>query len=73
MGLSFMFVCICQGITDSQIKNAVAEGAMSVREVSQQLSVAKQCGKCALSTRQIVNQELSKMDSQAEELFYEAS
>ncbi|MFT6276087.1 MAG: bacterioferritin-associated ferredoxin, partial [Halioglobus sp.] len=41
-----MYVCICKGITDTQIRAAVEDGASSLREVRNTLGVASQCGKC---------------------------
>lgn len=68
-----MYVCLCRGVTDSQIKQAVAEGAQSVREVNDLLGTARQCGKCGLTTRDIVNQELSAMQSARASLAYNAA
>ena len=42
-----MYVCLCKGVTDTQIKEAVADGANSLRAVRMQLGVASQCGRCA--------------------------
>ncbi len=46
-----MYVCLCKGITDSQIRAAIEDGASSVREVRNSLGVASQCGKCGVLTR----------------------
>lgn len=51
-----MFICICNGVTEGQIQQAVAQGASSVRELNQQLSVASCCGKCVSATRQLIDQ-----------------
>lgn len=42
-----MYVCICNGITDKQIRAAVAEGVTSLRQLEDKLGVASQCGSCA--------------------------
>lgn len=42
-----MYVCICNGITDKQIRAAVAEGATSLEQLEAKLGVASQCGSCA--------------------------
>ncbi|MDX1342557.1 MAG: bacterioferritin-associated ferredoxin [Reinekea sp.] len=67
-----MYVCLCQGVTDSQIRQAVSEGATSLREVNMRLGTASQCGKCGMTTRDIVNQALAQ-NSHTTELFYKAS
>ncbi|MDZ7924042.1 MAG: bacterioferritin-associated ferredoxin [Marinagarivorans sp.] len=48
-----MYVCICKGITDTQIRNAVDNGANSMRDLRESLGVSSQCGKCASLTKQI--------------------
>lgn len=48
-----MYVCLCKGITDSQIRNAVAGGLTSYRELRQTLGLSSQCGRCAVEARQI--------------------
>jgi bacterioferritin-associated ferredoxin len=48
-----MYVCLCKGITDGQIRSAVENGA-TIREIRDQLGVMTECGKCACITRDIV-------------------
>ena len=67
-----MYVCICKGITDSQIRAAVEDGADSLREVRKALGVASQCGKCGIMTRDIVMESLDAIDG-SDELFYAAN
>ncbi|MEP5765055.1 MAG: bacterioferritin-associated ferredoxin [Halieaceae bacterium] len=67
-----MYVCLCKGITDTQIRSAVEDGASSLREVRNTLGVASQCGKCGILTREIVRETL--MDgSEEQQLFYAVS
>ncbi len=54
-----MYVCICKGITDSQIRQTVAASGGSLRAVRNELGVMTQCGKCALQTRDIIRQALA--------------
>jgi bacterioferritin-associated ferredoxin len=42
-----MFVCICNGVTERQIRAAIEEGAASVHDLSARLGVATGCGCCA--------------------------
>mgnify|MGYP006189097649 CR=1 FL=1 len=53
-----MYVCVCKGVTDSQIRAAVEGGAESLRAVKQSLGVMTQCGKCSCLTREIVKEAL---------------
>lgn len=51
-----MYVCICKGITDKQIKQMVIEhGVGSIRELKQRLDVASQCGTCVKLTQQVID------------------
>lgn len=42
-----MYVCLCKGVTDSQIRTAIHNGADSMRALRETLEVGSQCGKCA--------------------------
>ncbi|MDR2188673.1 MAG: (2Fe-2S)-binding protein [Azonexus sp.] len=42
-----MYVCVCQAVTDSQIREAMCEGVCSMRELRQRLGVASECGRCS--------------------------
>jgi len=67
-----MYVCICKGITDTQIRAAVEDGASSMRDVRKTLGVASQCGKCSMVTREIVRESLNDL-ADNEQLFYAVS
>lgn len=67
-----MYVCLCKGITDTQITDAVAGGATSLRQVRKALGVASQCGKCGVLTQEIINETLSMHTSTGTELYYAA-
>ncbi len=49
-----MYVCLCKGVTDSQIRTAVIGGADSMRAIRQKLGVMTECGKCACDTHAII-------------------
>jgi bacterioferritin-associated ferredoxin len=68
-----MYVCLCKGITDTQIRAAVEDGASSLREVRNTLGVTSQCGKCGILARDIVRESLSDMADSSEQLFYAVS
>lgn len=54
-----MFVCMCYGITDSQIKSAVEQGGVgNMRELKQHLSVGTQCGKCIEMAQSIIDETI---------------
>ena len=66
-----MYVCICQGITDKQIKAAVSAGASSLDDLRTRLSVANCCGQCSHIAQQIIEETLCRADS--DELYYQVA
>ena len=42
-----MYVCVCNAISESLVKEAVANGARTLADLQAQLGVATSCGCCA--------------------------
>jgi bacterioferritin-associated ferredoxin len=42
-----MYVCVCNGITEAQVRDAIAQGATSLPSLSARLGVTTGCGGCA--------------------------
>lgn len=55
-----MYVCLCMRVNDKQVRQAVLEGACTVRELSKDLGIATQCGRCACHAKELLNQCLGK-------------
>ncbi|TKB46302.1 (2Fe-2S)-binding protein [Thalassotalea mangrovi] len=53
-----MYVCICHGITEQQIKDSTAEGASSMRCLKTQLAIASTCGKCSQVAKMVLDESL---------------
>lgn len=52
-----MYVCLCHGVTDSDIRRAVqSEGVCTMRQLSRRFGVATQCGKCGCCARQVLRE-----------------
>ncbi len=49
-----MIVCVCRRITDHQIRQAAADGAVSLECLQFELGVAMQCGRCADCASQVL-------------------
>lgn len=49
-----MYICICEGITERQIKTAIKGGASSVRDLRNELGVASQCGQCGKCAKNLL-------------------
>ncbi len=51
-----MYICLCHGITDKAIKQAVLEdGVGNMRHLKQHLSLGSQCGKCVQMAQVIID------------------
>lgn len=68
-----MFICLCNGITDSQIRHAVSDGATSLSCLQEALGVAGQCGQCSEAALSVLAETLSVHDSAGSPLFYPAA
>ena len=42
-----MYVCVCQAVTDRQIREAAESGACSLKDLRRDLGVTRDCGRCA--------------------------
>lgn len=67
-----MYICLCKAITDTQIREAVANGATRFGQVRQELGLASQCGKCGLLAREVFDQSM-QCEPGDEQLFYAVS
>ena len=61
-----MYVCLCKGITDRQIRSAVYDGARSLRDVRGNLGVSGQCGRCSSVARQVISEALVDMSERSD-------
>jgi bacterioferritin-associated ferredoxin len=52
-----MYVCLCNGITDGQIRQAARDGARTLEAVRMKLGVAAGCGSCACMAEQILHED----------------
>ncbi|MCJ8146102.1 bacterioferritin-associated ferredoxin [Acinetobacter sp. A3.8] len=56
-----MYVCLCRGITDQDIKNAMQNGAESIRDVREMLDLGTCCGRCVPEAKAIISEELAEI------------
>ena len=56
-----MYVCLCKAVTDKTIKQKVAEGVSTMRELKMCTGVGSQCGKCVCQAQQILHNELVRI------------
>lgn len=55
-----MYVCVCHGITDHAIRDAVRAGANSLDDLRCRLGVATQCGMCGPVAEDLLADELAR-------------
>ena len=53
-----MIVCVCNNISDREIRQAVDLGLSTMAELRQDLGVATCCGKCASCAKQVLADHL---------------
>ena len=54
-----MIVCVCNNISDREIRQAVDLGLSSMAELRRDLGVATCCGKCATCAKQVLGEHLA--------------
>ncbi|MCZ0728276.1 bacterioferritin-associated ferredoxin [Mycolicibacterium iranicum] len=49
-----MYVCLCLGVTNETVSEAVAAGATSTQQVAQACGAGSECGRCRRTVRLII-------------------
>lgn len=57
-----MYICICNAVTERDIRFAVEEGCTSFRRVSAELGVATSCGKCKQEACRVIREHKAEMN-----------
>lgn len=55
-----MYICVCKGVTDTAIREAVRQGADRMRDLKSCLGVSEQCGLCAAHVQEVLEQALAQ-------------
>ena len=55
-----MYVCICQGVKEKQIRGEVRRGAATFEEIQLALDVGICCGKCQDTAEAVINETLQE-------------
>ncbi|MCE7913658.1 MAG: (2Fe-2S)-binding protein [Nitrosomonas sp. PRO4] len=53
-----MYVCVCRGVTERALREAIHQGADRMRDLKACLGVTEQCGLCASHAKQILDETL---------------
>lgn len=54
VGVVDMYVCVCQAVTERQVREAARNGIRSVKALKECLGVAAECAKCARCAHNIL-------------------
>jgi bacterioferritin-associated ferredoxin len=58
-----MIICVCKAVSERHIKKAVADGALSMRDLTRDLGVGTCCGKCVPDAKQTLCSALQSRDA----------
>ena len=64
-----MIVCVCNNISDREIRLAVDLGLCTMAELRRDLGVATCCGKCHTCAREVLNEHIGSKISMQELVF----
>jgi bacterioferritin-associated ferredoxin len=63
-----MIVCVCNNISDREIRKAVDMGLTSMADLYKELGVGTVCGTCVSYARQVMNEHLENTTTVVTEL-----
>jgi bacterioferritin-associated ferredoxin len=52
-----MYVCLCVGVSNSAVADAVAAGASTTNEVAAACGAGSECGRCRRTVRAIIDSQ----------------
>ena len=55
-----MYVCICNAVTDSEIRKAVDDGVSSLKQLRRKTGCASSCGCCQAEAMEILHDALAE-------------
>jgi len=55
-----MYVCICNAVTDSDIRNAVEDGVRNMKQLGQATGCSSTCGCCRETAIEVLQQALAE-------------
>lgn len=54
-----MYVCLCRAVTDSDIREAVEDGAMHINHLADRYGLGTGCGRCQETAQQMIDEHLA--------------
>jgi bacterioferritin-associated ferredoxin len=59
-----LYICICNAITERQVRDCASSGARSVDQLASELGVGSGCGRCLECATDLLREVISLSDSQ---------
>jgi len=59
MIIDAMYICLCNAVTERDIRACAEEGACSLRDLERCLGVGTACGRCKQSAKELLNETRS--------------
>ncbi len=63
-----MYVCVCRAVSDSKVRQAMDQGACTVRALKDQLGLGSVCGRCVPEARHMLAQHRNSQPLRLEDL-----
>lgn len=60
-----MYICLCKAVTDSEIREAVEDGAVHVDHLADRCGLGTGCGCCQETAQQLIDEHLATRLSSA--------
>lgn len=51
-----MYICLCNGVTERDIRSCAENGASSLHDLERCLGVGAGCGRCAPAAKEVLNE-----------------
>lgn len=61
-----MYICLCRGVTEKQIRSEVLAGATTFEDIQERLEVSTCCGMCKESAINLINDTLQEHETGGE-------
>lgn len=56
-----MFICVCNAVTDGQVRQCIGQGVHSVSAIKRQLEFKSCCGRCTCHIRDLISEHKSQL------------
>ena len=58
-----MYICICNQVTEAQLRDEIERGATTVRQLRESVGVTSQCGKCGNCVKKCIKEHKKLNDT----------